>query len=203
MSHKVNKKILLILFFMIISISHGNESKFNKIEVLVNESIITNYDLIQRMKINAIINRIEINSENYELIMNSVVEDLVIEKLKNNKINEYNISFNKDEFKNHEERFYSSINFDKEEIKNIFILNEINYDYLQDFIEIELKWQKLIYGLYLRVTSVTEQEIYELISKNPNINEEIANDIILQKQLDIKSTKLLKDLRDEATIEYK
>lgn len=200
---KVNKKILFILFFIIISISHGNESKFNKIEVLVNENIITNYDIVQRMKIYAIINRIEINSENYELIMNSVVEDLVIEKLKNSKINEYNISFNEDEFKNHEERFYASINIDQEEIKKIFTLNDINYDYLLNFIEIELKWQKLIFGLYLRVTSVTEQEINELISKNPNINEEIANDIALQKQLDIKSTKLLKDLRDEATIEYK
>ena len=200
---KLNKKILFILFFIIISISHGNESKFNKIEVLVNENIITNYDIVQRMKIYAIINRIEINSENYELIMNSVVEDLVIEKLKNSKINEYNISFNEDEFKNHEERFYASINIDQEEIKKIFTLNDINYDYLLNFIEIELKWQKLIFGLYLRVTSVTEQEINELISKNPNINEEIANDIALQKQLDIKSTKLLKDLRDEATIEYK
>ena len=72
-----------------------------------------------------------------------------------------------------------------------------------DFIETELKWQKLIYGLYLRVISVTDQEINNLISNNPNINEEIAGEIILQKQLDIKSKKLIKDLRDEATIEYK
>ena len=70
-------------------------------------------------------------------------------------------------------------------------------------LEIDLRWQKLIYGLYFRVTSVTKQEISELTSKNPNIDEETANDLILQKQLDLKSKKLIKDLRDEATIEYK
>ena len=72
-----------------------------------------------------------------------------------------------------------------------------------ELIEVDLKWQKLIYGLYLRVSSVTVQEINELKSKNPNLSDESAYDLILQKQLDIKSMKLIKDLRDEATIEYK
>ena len=60
-----------------------------------------------------------------------------------------------------------------------------------------------IYGLYLRITSVTEQEIIDLTSKNPNLSKEIARELLLQKQLDIKSSKLIKDLRNEATIEYK
>ena len=93
--------------------------------------------------------------------------------------------------------------YQKEELESLFLLNNIDYDNLKEFIEIELKWQKVIYGLYLRITSVTEQEIFDLISKNPNINEEIASELIMQKQLDIKSKKLIKDLRDEATVEYK
>ena len=199
----IKNKLILILFFVMTSFLYGEENKFNRIEVLVNENIITNYDIVQRVKISAILGQLEINQDNYQQLMNTVVEDLVTESLKKSEIIEYDISFNKDEYQSHENRFYSNINWSKEELKEIFKLNNVNYDYLIEYIELELKWQKLIYGLYLRVTSVTEQEIKELINKNPNINEEIAKELILQKQLDIKSTKLLNDLRDEATIEYK
>ena len=197
------KKIIFIFFFILSSSVYGEVEKFNRIEVLVNENIITNYDIIQRMKINSVIKRLEINDNNYNQLLNAVIDDLILEILKNEKANEYNIEFNKEEFKKSENRFYSSIGYEKQEFREILSSNNINFNYLLDYLETELKWQKLIYGLYLRVTSVTEQEILDLISKNPNITEEIAYEIILQKQLDIKSQKLIKDLRDEATIEYK
>ena len=181
--------------------SEGSQS--NRIEVLVDESIITNYDVVQRMKINAILKRAEIDENNYNQIIIAVIDDLIVEILKNKKIDEYNVSFGKDEFKDFEKRFFLSVDYDKEELKSIFSINNINYKYLVNYIEIELKWQKLIYGLYSRVTSVTEQEVIDFMNKNPNISEEIANEIILEKQLDLKSKKLIKDLRDEATIEYK
>ncbi len=200
---RIPKKVILIFLFIFSSIAFGDENKSNRIEVLVNEKIITKYDIIQRMRMNAILKRIEINETNYKQLMGVVVEDLVVEKLKIKKIDEYNISFDKDEFLEHENRFYTSLNYKKEDLKELLSLNKINYNNLIEFIELELKWQKLIYGLYLRVTSVTEQEIFDLMNKNPDISRETANDIMLQKQLDLKSMKLLKDLRDEATIEYK
>ena len=198
------KKIFYILLFSIFySLAHGDDSNSNRIEVLVNEDIITKYDIVQRMKINSILNRIEINDDNYRQLLNAVIDDLIVEKLKNKKLSEYSININKDELKKHENRFYSNLNYKKEELNELFSINNVDYDYLLEFIEIELRWQKLIYALFLRVTSITEQEINDFISKNPNISEKIANEILIQKQLDIKSTKLVKDLRDEATIEYK
>ena len=200
----MTKKIFYILIFLIFnSLTYGDDSKSNRIEVLVNEDIITKYDIIQRMKINSILNRLEISDENYRMLLNAVIDDLIVEKLKNKKLTEYSININKDELRKHENRFYTTLNFKKEELKELFSINNVDYDYLLEFIEIELKWQKLIYALFLRVTSITEQEVNDFISKNPNINKEIANEILIQKQLDIKSTKLVKDLRDEATIEYK
>ncbi len=200
---KISKKIIFVFLLSAMSIAYANENNINRIEVLVNENIITKYDIVQRVKINSILNRIEINDENYNQVIKAVIDDLITEKLKNMKINEYDINFSKDEFDKYEKQFYSRINYEENEIKKIFSLNDVNYKYLKEFIEIELKWQKLVYGLYFRVASVTEQEVNDLISKNPNLNEEIANEILLQKQLDIKSTKLIQDLRDEATIEYK
>tara|TARA_B100000575_G_C22991674_1_gene571785 strand:+ start:187 stop:747 length:561 start_codon:yes stop_codon:yes gene_type:complete len=181
----------------------GNDNKSNRIEVLVDEEIITKYDINQRVIINSILKRIEINENNYNQLIKAVVDDLIIEKLKIQKINEYDIDIDEVELKQNEKRFYSRNNYTKEEIKKLLSEYNINYNYILEIIKIELKWQKLIYGLYLRITSVTEQEVIDLVNKNPNISKEIANDLILQKQLDIKSTKLLNDLKNEATIEYK
>ena len=203
MTHVSIIRIIFIFLFLTTSFAHSNNDKTNRIEVLVNENIITKYDIVQRLKINSILNRVEITDINYNQLLNIVIDDLVIEKLKIKKIEEYNISFGKNEFITHEKRYLLNLNYSKKELEELFYINDINYNHLNELLEIDLKWQKLIYGLYFRVTSVTEQEISELTSKNPNIDEETANDLILQKQLDLKSKKLIKDLRDEATIEYK
>ena len=203
MTHVSIIRIIFIFLFLTTSFAHSNNDKTNRIEVLVNENIITKYDIVQRLKINSILNRVEITDINYNQLLNIVIDDLIIEKLKIKKIEEYNISFNKNEFITHEKRYLLNLNFSKKELEELFYINDINYNHLNDLLGIDLKWQKLIYGLYFRVTSVTKQEISELTSKNPNIDEETANDLLLQKQLDLKSKKLIKDLRDEATIEYK
>ena len=197
------KYIVLISFFLLSSFSYGDDTKSNRIEVLVNENIITKYDIIQRLKINSILNRIEINDDNYNLLLNAVIDDLVVEKLKIIKIDEYKINFEKVELDQFENRFYSSSNYNEEDLKELFSINNIDYSYLKEIFEIDLKWQKLIYGLYYRVSSVTEQEVIDMVVKNPDINEEIARELLLQKQLELKSIKLIKDLKDEATIEYK
>ncbi len=203
MTLKISRKIFFIFLIVISLNAYGNEEQSNHIEVLVNENIITKFDIIQKLKIHSILKRVEIDDNNYSQILNSIIDDLIVEKLKIRKIEEYNINFNKDEFSKFEKRFYSSLNYSKQDLEDLFSLNDINFSYLIETLEVDLKWQKLIYGLYLRITSVTEQEINELISKNPDLNEETASDLILQKQLDLKSMKLIKDLRNEATIEYK
>ena len=203
MIYLILKKILFIFLFLTASLAYGNIDDSNRIEILVNENIITKYDITQRLKINAILNRMEINENNYNILLNAVIDDLIVEKLKIKKIKEYSISFDKYEFDQHEHRFISSMSHDKENLKQLFLNNDINYNYLREFVEIDLQWQKLIYGLYLRVSSVTDQEISNLISKNPDLSREAASDLLLQKQLDLKSIKLINDLRDEATIEYK
>ena len=199
----MSKRIIFIVLFLSITSVYGNENKSNRIEVLVNENIITKYDIIQRMKINSILRRIEINDDNYNQLLNAVVDDLITEKLKIKKIEEFNINFDADEFDQHEKRFFSSIDYIKQDLEKLFSIIDIDFIYLTEFLEVDLKWQKLIYGLYLRVTSVTDQEISDLMSKNLDLDKETASDLILQRQLELKSIKLLKDLKDEATIEYR
>tara|TARA_B100001121_G_scaffold177854_1_gene155218 strand:- start:799 stop:1413 length:615 start_codon:yes stop_codon:yes gene_type:complete len=193
----------LIIFTFVISNAFSKETNINRIEVIVNDDIITNYDVIQRIKINAIIKGIDINSDNIQIFANTVIEELINEKLKLEKTSEYEITISLKEFEDHEKRFFNNLNLNKNELKILFKDNKINFNELKRFLESELKWQKLIYGLYLRVISVTDAEVSELTKNNQNITIELAKEILVQKQLDLKSNKLIKDLRDEATIEYR
>ena len=70
----MNKKllnILILIFIFLLKKSIFAESE-HKIAILVNEEMITTYEIVQRMKINAIFQGINLNSENSQVFANSV-----------------------------------------------------------------------------------------------------------------------------------
>ena len=200
----VIKTLLIIILFQSLFL---NAIAFNtndhRIAVLVNDQLITSYDVVQRMKLSVILSGIEITAENNNQIINSVVDELVKENLKNQKINEYDISVSEEEYLNQELQFYQNSQINKENLIKIFELNDIKYSEFKKYLINDISWQKLISGMYYRLTSASEIEIEEIIMNNPNISKKTARDIIVQKQLDLKSNKMIRDLFNEATIEYK
>ena len=198
----IYKAILLFNILFIIS-AESNERVEHKIAVLVNEELITSYDIIQRMKLSALLQNIEITEENNQLLLNNTVDELVHEKLKNEKIQEYNISIEENEYLEFEKNFYKRNNLDKKLVFNLLNSNNINLIELERLLKNQLSWNKLVNGLFFRLTSVSDLEIDEVISKNPNITIDQARNIVTQRQLDLKSGKMMRDMLNEATIEYK
>ena len=197
-------KRLILTFFIFISLNvHANEVTNHKIAVLVNDEIITTYDVSQRLKINAIINGINITPENLQLLTNTVVEDLIDENLMYQKSMENKIKVDENEYNTHEKNFFNNQSFSQKELIDTFKKNNIRYLEFKNFLINEIAWNKLIGSLYYRVTAVSDIEIEEIISKNPNISEDQAKNIVIQRQLDLRGSKLLRDMRNEATIEYK
>ena len=198
------RKLLIIIFFQTLCL---NANAFNandhRIAVLVNDQLITSYDVVQRMKLSAILSGINITAENKNQLLNSVIDELIKESLKNQKINEYDISVSEEEYLKQELRFYQNSQINKEDLIKIFELNNIKYNEFKKYLINGISWQKLISGIYYRLTSTSEIEIEEIIMKNPNMSEEAARELIVQKQLDLKSNKMIRDLVNEATIEYK
>ncbi len=197
--------IQIIIFYLTFTGQQllSNEINDHRISVLVNDEVITSYDIIQRTKMNAIVNGVTITPENKQAFINSIVDELIGEKLKNEKFIEYNVNVTIDEIRNYENDFYSRKEISKEDLFKIFADNNILYKNLEDYFITEISWQKLIAGLYYRLTSASEIEIDNLISKNPSINYEQAKNEIVQRQLDLKSNKLLRDMFNEATIEFR
>ncbi len=197
-------KILVILniIFLLISSVNATEDK-NKIAILVNDNVITNYDIEQRVKMFAILNQINITPENANSITNNIVNELIDNLLKIEKINEYNISVKNSDIERLENQYFKKIGISKDQIFELMKINDINTDQFYQMIYNDIAWQTLISRLYYRITSVSDEEIEELLNQDPMISREAAEKIIMDKQLDLKSNKMLRDLRDEATIEYK
>ncbi len=198
-------KSLLVIFFVFFSPYYviADDKIEHKIAVLVNEDVITSYDIIQRLKLTAIIQGINLNAQNTQLMVNNVVDELIREKVKLSKINEYQIKVKDEEYTEFEKDFFTRNKINQDEILNLLRENRINYQEFKKYLKGELAWNKLINGLFFRLTSVSNLEVDELMSKNPSLLVEQAENLVIQRQLDLQSSKLLRDIMNEATIEYK
>ena len=194
--------IIFIIFFSSYYVIADDKIE-HKIAVLVNEDVITSYDIIKRLKLNAIIQGINLNAQNTQLMVNNVVDELIREKVKLSKINEYQIEIKNEEYKEFEINFFTRNKFNQDEILNLLKENNINYQEFKNYLMGEMAWNKLVNGLFFRLTSISDIEVDELISKNPSLSVEQAENLVIQRQLDLQSSKLLRDIMNEATIEYK
>ena len=134
---------------------------------------------------------------------NTVVEELIKEILKSEKLNELNVTLSDDEFDQYENNFYKGFTFNKNELREALKANNVKYSEFEDYLINEISWQKLVSGKYYRLTSTSKIEIEEIMLSNKGITEDVAKDIIIERQLDLKSNKMIRDMINEATIEYK
>mgnify|MGYP001350728364 CR=1 FL=1 len=195
--------LVTILFFIASSYISANNKIEHKIAVLVNEEIITSYDIIQRLKLTTIIKNINPTAQSTNITINNIVDELIQEKLKLEKINEYNIEVTENEYLEFENSFFERNKVDKKQMILSLKDNGVSYQDLKDQILNEFLWSKLISRLYYRLTSVSEIEVNSIIKNNPLISLELAENLVIQRQLDLKSSKLLRDMMNEATIEYR
>ena len=201
---RIYRLILAICFILFISYNTVAEEKIeHKIAVLVNDEVITSYDIVQRLKLTAIIQGINLNTQNSQLMVNNVADELIREKVKLSKINEYQIKVEDIEYKEFEINFFLRNKINQDEVLSLLSENKINYQELKKYLMGELAWAKLINSLFYRLTSISDLEVSELVSKNPTLSIEQAKNLVIQRQLDLQSSKLLRDIMNEATIEYK
>ena len=120
--------------------------------------------------------------------------------LKNEKIIEFEIKVPTSDFNNYENQYFSRRNINKEEIFKLMEINNVNENQFYDMLYTDIAWQILISKRYYRVTAVPDEEIKRLVKSDPEISDELAEKMIVDKQLSLKSSKMLRDLRSEATI---
>jgi len=191
-------KQLLISIIFIFSISAYGQSY--KIIKLVNDQVITNYDLEKRLQLFSILNNVEITDNNIDHYAKEMIKLMVDEKIQIEQIKKYNIKIKESEIKEFTEKILMSSD-DAKNIENELKINDINISILEDSIKIQLGWNELSNRLFYRDAEISEIDLKNALSQNPSLSIEQAKYLITQNQVELRSRKLLRDLRAESNIE--
>ncbi len=192
--------IALLISFNFQSSIYATKSS-HKIEFLINESIITNYDIAQHFTINSILENTQITSANKDQFYKKTIDDLIDMKLKQIKIKEYNIILDDENINYYEDYYFQSKNLDKIKVFDIMEKNNLDLKILNEKIQTAIAWEQLTSGLFFHTIAISESEVNEFVKKDQSIPRETAERILTNRQIKLKSDKYLRDLKAEANIE--
>ena len=168
------KKILnffLILLFLNIY-NNAWTSISNKIVVKVENEIITNYDIKNKILSSLILAGDEINQENIDNLKRQALDSLIQLKLKKIELKKTTIQKDNKQINSYLNSISSN---DIVGLRKKFENNGLDYELFVKEIEIQFKWQELIYKLYSKKIqfdeSIINKDLEKLIKNQSNIVE--------------------------------
>ena len=198
-------KQLRLLTILIVFISSGvfselyAEEKNYKIIKLVNEQVITNYDLEQRIVLYSMLN--QVNTDDINELAGKILYLMVDELLQLEQIKKYNISVSDIEIDEYIDRAYLNANNNIDDFNLIFKKNNLDINIFRKSIEIKLGWNDLAGRLFYRASEINTVDLKDTMDSDPSLSKKQAENNLLQKQIGLRAQKLLRDIRTEATIE--
>ena len=164
-------KLLIIIYFIFypeILVSKVGNNIILKIE---NE-IITNFEIKNKIMTSLILVNQEINQTNINNFKKQALDSLIQLKLKKIELSKYNFKNDNTQINNYLKNILRN---DIDGFKNNLKKNNLSYELFLDEIETQLKWQKLIYQIYSKKIEVNEEsvdkEIEDIIKKQKDIEE--------------------------------
>ena len=200
---KQTRLLILIsfLFFGNFSELYAEEKNY-KIIKLVNEQVITNYDLEQRIKLYSMLNQTnQVNNDNIKAIAGNVLYLMVDELLQLEQIEKYNISISDIEIDEYIGSAYLNNDTAIDDFYLIFKKNNLDINIFRKSIKIKLGWNDLAGRLFYRTSDINMVDLKDAMVKDTSLSKEQAENNLLQKQIGLRAKKLLRDIRTEATIE--
>jgi peptidyl-prolyl cis-trans isomerase SurA len=171
----------------------------NKIVLKVENQIITNFEVKNKILTLLVISNQEINQNNINNLKKDVLNLLINSKIKKIEISKYNIK--QDNVKI--EAYINSIYTDVSDLKKKFSENNLDYQLFFDEIAVELMWQELIYKIYSKKIDINknliESEIKDYIKNASLIEEFRISEIEIpfsnKEELEIKTLNIEKEIK--------
>ena len=128
----------------------------NKIILKVENEIITNYEIKNKILTTLILSNQQINQENINKLKTQALEFLIQNKLRKIELAKHNFKRDNAEINSY---LQSISNNDVGSLKDKFDENNISYELFLEEIEIQLKWQKLIFKIFSNKIQIDENSI--------------------------------------------
>ncbi len=194
----------LFFFYFLIFICFFNQSSANiqnKIILKIENEIITNYEIKNKILTTLVLAGDEINQMNIDKSKKQALDSLIQLKLKKIELSKYNIPKNT---KIINQYLMSVSSNNVESLKNKFEDNNLDFQQFLDEIEIQTKWQKFIYEMYSSKIQLDENSINKNLENLIKNNEEVKeykiseieipfeNDTNFQKEIDSVKSQITK-----------
>ena len=139
------KRLIYVFCFVILNNFNNYANSQSNIIVKVENEIITNYDIKNKILSSLYLANQSINQQNINKIKANALDFCIQNKLKKIELSKFNI-------KNDIEQVNRYINQSHQEmfqvLKAEFNKNNIDFDLFLDEVETQVKWQKLIFNIY-------------------------------------------------------
>ncbi len=162
-------------FFVLILLVNKNillAKTNNKILLKVENEIITNYEVKDKILRTLYLTNQEINQDNIDKLKKRSLDSIIQLKLKKIELLKYNLNLDQIQLTNYLNKISNNNILGFQES---FIKNKLSYDLFLDEVKTELKWKKLIYKIYSKKISLDEDsindELEEIIKNNKKIEE--------------------------------
>ena len=163
------------IFFIIIFLVNEDillAKTSNKILLKVENEIITNYEVKDKILRTLYLTNQEINQYNINKLKKISLDSVIQLKIKKIELLKYNLNLDQIQLTSYLNRISNNniLGFQEN-----FIENKLSYDLFLDEVKTELKWKKLIYEIYSNKISINEEsisnELEEIIKNNKKIEE--------------------------------
>ena len=181
----MGKKKIFLLFFFILFLSNSHAKQLiNNVIVSINNSIITDLDVNKEINYLKFINKDQ-DTNNLELLKKEIINILIDRKIKDIETDYLKIEVSKKEIENNLYNYLERTKISSENLKTFYNQNEIEHDYLENIIKIDMKWSKLVRQIYQGRLDVNLTEInkeLEKEQKNSENEEELKKKLIISEQ---------------------
>ena len=154
------KKLIVISAFVFLTLFEINSySKIeNKIIVKIEDQIITNLDIKNKIISSLLLSNQKINQNNIDKIKSQALDSLINLNLKKNELLKYSIEDDNIQIN----KYLNSVSSNNiEMLKKSFKSNNLDFESYLDEIKTELKWQKLIFIKFDNKININEESINE------------------------------------------
>ena len=208
------KKIFFINLFILHFLTLNSFAITDALIATVGNKPLTHSDLINEMKMILILNGKVFSEENKEQLRSIALKSVTGRLIKQIELEKYNFDdFNQDDIRKEINKIAAGLNTSIDTLKSSFTHNNVDLSILENRIEIELKWNGLMFDLYKNRVNINLDVINEQLEviKDQNFVEEyllyeILIESVEKEKLQIKINTIINEINnngfEKAAIKY-
>ena len=185
-------KIIILLFFLV-SINVYADTQI-KIELKINNEVITNYDLKKYEQYLTALNT-NLSNLDKETLEKITKNSIINEKIKINELEKYfDLKKENNFLDNFLKEYYLRMGFKtKADFEKHLSLYDQNIEIIKEKLNIELMWNQLIFDKFNNQVKINEEKIIEEINNQQKINQNILSYNLSEIIFELKKNETLKE----------